>query len=266
MTVQLAGQLDLLELIGRPRLLDLFCCAGGAAMGYHRAGFDVYGVDINPQPNYPFAFHQGDVLEVMRELKAGGAVAFTHPDGRVEWCTLIEFLMAHGSPPCQAFSRTKTLHSNTHPELVEPTREALRETGLPYIIENVVGAPLEGPLMLCGTEFGLQARDVDGLPLKLIRHRLFESNIPLTRAGACNHDPKVLTASVYGAGGGWTPTHRDSATRRGGYVPHTDVCRELLGVDWTTKHELSQVVPPAFTEHLGRQALQHLATHQAQAA
>ena len=236
MTAQLVGQLDLLELIGRPRLLDLFCCAGGAAMGYHRAGFEVVGVDMNPQPNYPFEFHQGD------------AIAFVREHGH-------EFDLVHASPPCQAFSRTKTLHGNEHPDLIEPTREALRETGLPYIIENVVGAPLEDPLMLCGTEFGMTAPDVDGLPLKLIRHRLFESNLPLTRAGGCNHDPKVLTASVYGAGGGWTPKHRDSATRRGGYVPHTDVCRALLGVDWTTKHELSQVVPPAFTEHLGQQAM-----------
>lgn len=248
------------------RLLDLFCCAGGAAVGYHRAGFTPYGVDINPQPNYPYAFHQGDVLEVMRVLNAGGAIDFTHPCGRVEWLTLADFVLAHASPPCQAFSKTKTLHTNTHPDLVEPTRAALIETGLPYIIENVVGAPLLDPLVLCGTEFNMTAPDVDGLPLKLVRHRLFESNLPLTRAGTCNHDPKVLTASIYGAGGGWTPEHRDSATRRGGYVPHTDVCRALLGVDWTTKHELSQVVPPRFTEHLGHQAMHHLAAPQAQAA
>lgn len=236
------------------RVLDLFCCAGGAAMGYHRAGFTVYGVDINPQPRYPFAFLQADVLEVLAALLRGERVAFTHPDGTTELLGLDDFDLIHASPPCQAFSRTKTLHSNEHPELVEPTRDALVATGMPYIIENVVGAPLIDPLVLCGTEFGLTAPDVDGRPLKLIRHRLFESNVALTRAGVCNHDPSVLTASVYGAGGGWGPAHRDSATRRGGYVPHTDVCRALLGVDWTTKHELSQVVPPAFTEHLGRQA------------
>lgn len=218
------------------RLLDLFCCAGGAAMGYHRAGFEVVGVDLNPQPRYPFEFHQADAIAYVRE--------HAH-----------EFDVIHASPPCQAFSKTRTLHNNEHPDLVDATREALIATGKPYIIENVVGAPLRDPLTLCGTEFDLTAPDVDGVPLKVIRHRLFESNVALHGNGGCRHDPAVLTASIYGAGGGWTPTQRDSPTRRGGYVPHTDVCRALLGVDWTTKHELSQVVPPAFTEHLGRQLI-----------
>ena len=223
----------------RPRLLDLYSCAGGAAVGYHRAGFDVVGVDIAFQKNYPYEFHQADAL------------AYVTEHGH-------KFDAIHASPPCQAFSKTRTLHNNEHPDLVVPTREALQATGKPYIIENVVGAPLLDPLMLCGTEFGMTALDVDGVPLKVLRHRLFESNIPLTRRGECNHDPSILTASIYGAGGGWTPEHRDSAKRRGGYVPHTDVCRQLLGVDWTTKHELSQVVPPAFTEHLGKQLIQHI--------
>ena len=223
----------------RPRLLDLYSCAGGAAVGYHRAGFDIVGVDIAFQKNYPYEFHQADAL------------AYVAEHGH-------EFDAIHASPPCQAFSKTRTLHNNEHPDLVVPTREALQATGKPYIIENVVGAPLLDPLMLCGTEFGMTALDVDGVPLKVLRHRLFESNIPLTRRGECNHDPSILTASIYGAGGGWTPEHRDSAKRRGGYVPHTDVCRQLLGVDWTTKHELSQVVPPAFTEHLGKQLIQHI--------
>ena len=223
----------------RPRLLDLYSCAGGAAVGYHRAGFDVVGVDIAFQKNYPYEFHQGDALDYVAE------------HGH-------EFDAIHASPPCQAFSKTRTLHNSEHPDLVAPTREALEATGKPYIIENVVGAPLLDPLVLCGTEFGMTALDVDGVPLKVLRHRLFESNIPLTRRGECDHDPSILTASIYGAGGGWTPEHRDSPTRRGGYVPHTDVCRELLGVDWTNKHELSQVVPPAFTEHLGKQLIQHV--------
>ena len=220
-----------------PRLLDLFCCAGGAAMGYHRAGFEVVGVDLAFQKNYPFEFHQADAIAYVRE--------HAH-----------EFDVIHASPPCQAFSRTKTLHSNEHPDLVAITREALIASGKPYVIENVVGAPLRDPLTLCGTEFDLTAPDVDGVPLKVLRHRLFESNVALHGNGGCRHDPSILTASIYGAGGGWTPKHRDSPTRRGGYVPHTDVCRALLGVDWTTKHELSQVVPPAFTEHLGRQLIE----------
>lgn len=242
----------------RPKVLDLYCCAGGAGMGYHRAGFDVYGVDLDPQPNYPFAFRQDSALTVLEDLLAGEKLAFVHPDGTVEELGLTDFALVHASPPCQAFSATKALHTNTHPDLIVPTRVLLRATGLPFIMENVVGAPLEDPLLLCGTEFRLRARDVDGVELKLVRHRLFETNLPLKRRGKCDHDRSVLTASVYGAGGGWTPEHRDSAKRRGGYVPHTDVCRQLLGVDWTSKHELSQVVPPAFTEHLGAQVLEHL--------
>ena len=104
------------------RCLDLFCCAGGAGMGYHRAGFEVVGVDLNLQPRYPFEFHQADALEFVAE--------HAH-----------EFDFIHASPPCQAYSKTRTLHGNDHPELVEPTRSALQATGLPYIIENVVGAP-----------------------------------------------------------------------------------------------------------------------------
>lgn len=121
------------------------------------------------------------------------------------------------------------------------------------MIENVVGAPLHDPMMLCGSEFDMQATDVDGVPLKLIRHRLFESNVPLMRAGGCRHDDTILTASVYGAGGGWSPEHRDSPKRRGGYVPATSVIAELLDIDWMTKHEMSQSVPPVFTEFIGGQ-------------
>ena len=225
--------------MSKPRLLDLFCCAGGAGVGYARAGFEVVGVDINPQPNYPFEFHQADALEYLAE----------------HWQ---EFDVIHASPPCQAFSRTKTLHSNTHPDLIEPTRAAMIATGLPWVLENVVGAPLVDPMKLCGTEFGLRANDVDGVPLKLVRHRLFESNVELHRAGVCNHDNTVQTASIYGAGGGWTPAHRDNPERRGGYIPATGVVRELLGIDWMSKHELSQSIPPVFTEHVGRQLMKEV--------
>lgn len=223
----------------RPKLLDLFSCAGGAAMGYHRAGFEVVGVDISPQPRYPFKHHVGDAL------------AYVAEHGH-------EFDAIHASPPCQTYSKTRTLHDNTHPDLVEPTRAALVTSGKPWVIENVVGAPLLDPLVLCGTEFGMRAPDVDGVPLKLVRHRLFESNIELHGNGGCAHDHSIQTATVYGAGGGWTPAHRDNPDRRGGYIPHTDVIKKLLGIDWMTKHEMSQVVPPVMAEHIGRQLFAHV--------
>lgn len=222
----------------RPRLLDAFSCAGGAAKGYHDAGFEVVGVDINPQPRYPYEHHVGDAL------------AFIAEHGH-------EFDAIHASPPCQTYSSTRALHGNEHPDLVAPTREALIASGKPYVIENVVGAPLIDPLRLCGTEFDMVARDVDGVMLKVVRHRLFESNVRLTGNGGCRHDPSVQTATIYGAGGGWTPAWRDNPERRGGYIPHTDVIKELLGIDWMTKHEMSQVVPPAMAEHVGRQLLAH---------
>ena len=145
----------------RPRLLDLYCCAGGAAVGYHRAGFDVVGVDIAFQRNYPYEFHQGDALDYVAE------------HGH-------EFDAIHASPPCQAFSKTRTLHNNEHPDLVAPTREALQATGKPYIIENVTSAPLRPDVTLCGLMFGL----------KVFRHRIFET-------------------------GGWTATAPEHPTHRG---------------------------------------------------
>lgn len=135
------------------RLLDLYCGAGGCAVGYSRAGFDVVGVDLNPMPRYPFEFHQGDALDYLRE------------HGH-------EFDVIHASPPCQAYCSLKSMpNAKVHPDLVAPTREALEATGKPYVIENVPGAPLLSPTMLCGTMFGLGTGDAD-----LRRHRLFETN------------------------------------------------------------------------------------------
>lgn len=222
-----------------PVLLDLFCCAGGAGKGYSDAGFQVIGVDIDPQPNYPFEFFQADAIEF--------AEKYAHL-----------FAAVHASPPCQTFSRTKTLHDNEHPDLVEPTRDALVACGRPYVIENVVGAPLLDPMRLKGQHFNMTAPDVDGVLLKLVRTRLFESNILLTPPQEFYANKNVQTASVYGAGGGWTPKHRDNPDRRGGYIPHISVIKELLGIDWMSKHELSQSIPPVFTEYVGRQLLAHL--------
>lgn len=225
----------------KPKLLDLYSCAGGAAKGYADAGFEVTGVDIDLQPRYPYEFHQAD------------AIQFVLDHGH-------EYDVIHASPPCQTFSRTKTLHDNEHPDLVAVTREALIESGKPFVIENVVGAPLLDPIRLSGTDFNMTAEDVDGVLLKLVRVRLFESNIALTPPPKLPVDHTIQTASVYGAGGGWTPKHRDNPERRGGYIPHIDVIKRLLGIDWMTKHELSQSIPPLFTEFVGKQLINHLAS------
>lgn len=201
----------------RPRLLDLFAGAGGAAMGYHRAGFEVCGVDLRPQPNFPFEFIQGDALEHVEE------------HGH-------EYAAIAASPPCQAYSILRHLSGNEYPDLIAATRELLRATALPYVIENVVGAPLENPIMLCGSSFGLGA---NGRQLR--RHRLFESNVPMMSL-QCAHRGQPI--GVYGTGGGGQMTR--------GYKGTPDEYREAMGIDWATRAEIAQAVPPAFTEHVGR--------------
>lgn len=222
-----------------PRLLDLFCCAGGAGFGYARAGFEVVGVDIEPQPNYPFEFHQGDAIEYLLE------------HGH-------EFDVIHASPPCQTYSVTANAHANQHPDLLEPTRAALVEVGRPYIIENVVGAPLNDPILLCGTMFGLRALDVDGVELQLQRHRLFETTFSIPLAPApCAHDSTPVGGSYKGSRNR-TPADR-SAKRRGGYTPALSVRAALLGIDWPmTEHELAQAIPPVYTEWIGTQLLAYV--------
>lgn len=223
----------------RPRLLDLYSCAGGAGRGYANAGFEVVGVDINPQPNYPYEFHQADALEYLRE--------HAH-----------EFDAIHASPPCQAYSTTKHAHTVEHPDLLAPTRDALIATGLPYVIENVEGAPLIDPLRLCATEFGLVADDVDGVPLALRRHRLFESNVWLWGPGGCSHDDTLVAGSYMGSYHD-KPEDRDNPARRGGYTPALRIRAALLGIDWMkTEYELAQAIPPAYTEWIGTQLLDHL--------
>lgn len=221
----------------KPRLLDLFCCAGGAGTGYARAGFDVVGVDIDPQPRYPYEFHQADALEYAAE----------------HWR---EFDAIHASPPCQAYSATRHAHANEYPELVEPTRELLSSTGKPWVMENVEGAPLVDPLVLCGFEFGLRAPDTDGVPLALKRHRLFESNVWLIGAGGCSHSRYgTQIAGVYTGSYHRTPEHRDNPGRRGGYVPNISIRSKLMGIDWMNDHELAQAIPPVYTEFIGGQLL-----------
>lgn len=210
----------------KPRLLDLFCGAGGAGMGYHRAGFEVVGVDIKPQPHYPFEFHQADAL--------------TFPlDG---------FDAVHASPPCQRFSRSvKTANRSRHPDLLAPTRDLLIASGLPYVIENVPRAPLLDPIQLCGSAFGL--------PIQ--RHRLFESSVALLSNG-CIHD--AYPAIYPPAWNRTTPLRVLSIS--GGYQKRQlgedfmEQHKAAMGVDWEIGYdELSNAIPPAYTEHIGRQLL-----------
>lgn len=219
----------------RPRLLDLFCCAGGAAKGYHDAGFDVVGVDIEPQPRYPFEFIQADALDY----------AFKH------WH---EFDAIHASPPCQAYSAMRNMpDAREHPELIEPTRTLLAATGLPYIIENVEGAPLVNPVRFCGSMFGLGAAG-----FQLRRHRLFEFSGPaITTPGECDHQQPTI--GVYGGHVRCRSTKfwRNTAADFPGYDKKA-LANEAMGVDWMTMNQLSEAIPPAYTEYLGRQLLAYI--------
>ena len=210
----------------KPRLLDLFCGAGGAAMGYHRAGFEVVGVDIEPQPRYPFRMSVRDALEV----------AHTYTVDAI-----------HASPPCQLFSAYQRANKRQgqHLNLIPETRRLLRESGLPYVIENVPGAPLEEPVTICGVSLGLDVR----------RHRLFETNVSL------------LVPSC--ACGGWQEQKFDRGSRRtrpndrrtvavGEWRIPLETQQRAMGIDWMPVAELSQAIPPAYTELIGHQLLQHL--------
>jgi len=204
----------------KPRLLDLFCGAGGCAKGYQRAGFYVVGVDINEQPNYcGDEFIQADAL--------------TFP--------LAGFDGYHASPKCQMFSayrrampdRGDEQYVNQIPEV----RERLKATGLPYVIENVPGAPLNGSVMLCGTGFGLDVQ----------RHRLFESNVPIMSPG-CAHG---RNAARFDRGSRHIRPNDRRTVAVGEWRIPLDVQQKAMGIDWMTVPELSQAIPPAYTEHVG---------------
>lgn len=231
------------------RLLDLFSCAGGAAVGYSRAGFTVYGVDINAQPRYPFAHLVADAVDLLRRLIDGERFDW---DG--ELLGIDDFAVIHASPPCQRFTRSQNIAKNAdaHLDLLTPTRALLQEWGGVWIIENVPGAPMADYVTLCGSHFGLVALDTDGELLQLRRHRQFESSAFLLAPGPCRHLPGVQTASVIGAGGGWPASFK--ARLGGGYTPDRRVCRELMGIDWgLNAGEVSESIPPAYSEYLGRQ-------------
>jgi DNA (cytosine-5)-methyltransferase 1 len=251
-------------------LLDLFCCEGGASMGYHRAGFDVYGVDLFDQfsqKRYPFLSRRYDALAVMGCLIKGMPVWFDG-ESRSEPLRLSDFAAIAASPPCQhASAGTRAQDRSKYPRLIEPTRELLIQTGLPYVIENVKGADLRDPILLCGTMFELHATDDDGTPLEMWRHRLFESNVSLSAPLWVDNGWAVSPAHLHNwhsnqvagsYGGARRNKHEARNVRHGGYVPSKGVQQELLGIDWMTERGMHQSIPPVYTEHIGRQLLAHI--------
>jgi len=215
----------------KPLLLDLFCCAGGAAVGYARAGFDVVGVDNKPQPNFPFTFIQGDALKLDRKFIA-------------------TFDAIHASPPCQSYSDLAKRNGNGHmwPRLIEPVREMLVASGLPYVIENVDGAPLIDPVILCGTMFK---------GLRVLRHRLFEANFLIMTPPHGKH-PKVHTFDKRKSHYGKTNDMIDFVQVTGGGNCSIAAARDAMGIDWMTKNELNEAIPPAYTQLIGKQLLAHI--------
>ena len=239
--------------MSRPRLLDLFCGQGGAGAGYNRAGFDVVGVDIAPQPRYPFPFVCMDALEAMRVLLTGGFI--TDNQGR-NWY-LSDFDAIHASPPCQGYSPLKNAPNrdmSEYPMLVEPTRAALRATDKPWVIENVPQAPLKNALVLCGTMFGL----------KLHKHRAFEIAPPLyfAPAGRCRRDLHVKAKGQGKRLAVWVNDTGKMATIAG-HMFSMAVGRAAMDIDWMTRDGLAEAIPPAYTEYIGVHLLQHLAAAQA---
>lgn len=229
------------------RLLDLYCGGGGCSVGYARAGFEVTGVDLHPMPHYPlWKVHQGDALDVLDDEEY-----------------VRSFDAIHASPPCKRFTAMHTRvcdggPSCTHLDLLTPTRERLERLGIPYVIENVVGAPmLHDAITLCGTMFGLGFEHPQLGRAVLKRHRLFESNVPtLAAPGPCSCKGRP-TVGVYGDGGKWTRI----APGGGGVKVSGQDAADALGVHWTAYQPvLSQMIPPRYTEHLGRQLVAHLDT------
>lgn len=195
------------------RVLDLFCGAGGVSMGLHRAwpNAEIVGVDIEPQPNYPFKFVQADALD--------------YPlDG-------FDFIWA--SPPCQAFTKARKLQGREHPNHIPAIRKRLEATGKPYCIENVPGAPLARPVLLCGSMFGL----------KVYRHRIFEANFDIPFA-LCNHDRMQVKMG--------RPIADGDIIQVVGHFSNVPYARKAMGINWMNQGELAEAIPPAYSEYIAR--------------
>lgn len=216
--------------MSRPKLLDLFCGAGGCSVGYHRAGFDVVGVDHKPQPRYPFEFHQADVFDWLD----------------INYDRVKQFAVVHASPPCQAYSAANNIHGREdHPDLIESTRCWLNDCARKWVIENVPRSPLLGAVQICGLAFGLGVR----------RHRWFESSEFLFGTECGNHKQDYVI--VFG-GAARGRAHQTGVAKGGGPVLYRSTiplerAKAAMGIDWMTRDELSQAIPPAYTEYIGKQ-------------
>jgi DNA (cytosine-5)-methyltransferase 1 len=226
----------------------VFSGAGGCSKGFDAAGFECVGVDSEPMVRYPYEFHQENAMDILESMAAGFR-QWTPPGGPT--LRLDNFAAIHASPPCPAYANISKQQgtAHRHPRLIEPVRELLKKIGLPYVIENVPGAPLENPIQLCGSSFGLRVR----------RHRLFECSFPVM-APPCAH--------------GWQRSNNNRI--RSGYVAPEDsvvpvygggqagfdiaTCREAMGIDWMMTDELNNAIPPAYTEHLGHYLMAHIET------
>ena len=212
------------------RILVTYCCQGGDSMGWYLAGFDVTGVDKDPQPRYPFTFIQGDAVEYIR--------AHGH-----------EYDLVAGSPPCQAHSRAWKIQQREHPRLIAPTREAMQATGRPWIIENVEEArdELRDPVMLCGASFGLHT----------YRHRLFEASFPIT---VPEHQPHTQHTVKMGR-----PLREGDWYHAVGNFSNVPYVKRDMGVEWMTRDGIRECIPPAYGQYMGQQFLNHLDTLRAAA-
>lgn len=224
--------------MNKPLLLDLFCCAGGAACGYHNAGFAVIGVDIKPQAHYPYEHYQDDALNVLDTLLRGESWHGFH---------LENFAGIHASPECKAYTNCNLSPKHLYRRLIDAVRTRLQATGKPYVIENVYGAKkdLHASLMLCGSMFGL--------PMQ--RHRLFESNVWFYPPSCCDH--RNTTIGVYGHSV-WDSSLEGTPRKDGKRRPDSvsiEVGRRAMGIDWMNIEELAEALPPAYTQWIGTQLL-----------